>query len=146
MKAPQARVMEQNAGKLSRNRRPIDVHVGACIRLRRTLLGITQEELAEQLGISYQQVQKYEKGTNRICASKLAEIAHLLHAPISFFFSGLSEAPGVGEETCEEASIGSVAQNYDLLTLNCAFLRLSRPSARRAILNLVRCLGDRRTL
>src|SRR5680860_5840 len=72
---------------------PIDIHVGSRVRLRRTMSGMSQEKLGEGLGITFQQIQKYEKGTNRIGASRLQEIASLLSTPVSFFFEG---APGSG--------------------------------------------------
>ena len=70
---------------------PIDVHVGSRVRLRRTMLGISQEKLGEHLGITFQQIQKYEKGANRIGASRLQEIARVLDTPVAFFFE---DAPG----------------------------------------------------
>ena len=78
---------------------PIDVYVGTRVRLRRTLLGISQEKLGESLGVTFQQVQKYEKGTNRIGSGRLHAIAGVLKSPISFFFDG---APG--DVPCDEAS------------------------------------------
>ena len=65
---------------------PIDIHVGSRIRLRRTMLGMSQEKLGESLGITFQQIQKYEKGTNRVGASRLQNIASILNVPVSFFF------------------------------------------------------------
>jgi transcriptional regulator with XRE-family HTH domain len=76
---------------------PIDVHVGARIRLRRTLLGISQSTLAETLGLTFQQVQKYEKGTNRVSASRLVDVARALDVSISYFFEEMSA--GVGAQT-----------------------------------------------
>lgn len=71
---------------------PIDVHVGARVRMRRKLLGFSQEKLADQLGLTFQQVQKYERGANRVSASKLYEIGQALDAPVSYFFEGLDQA------------------------------------------------------
>ena len=68
---------------------PVDAHVGARIRLRRKLLGLSQQQLAEKLGLPFQQVQKYERGVNRVSASKLYETARLLQAPVTHFFEGL---------------------------------------------------------
>src|ERR687887_971680 len=68
---------------------PIDVHVGSRIRLRRTLLGMSQERLAEAIGLTFQQVQKYERGANRIGASRLFELAHVLDVPVGFFFEDM---------------------------------------------------------
>ncbi|MBB2163755.1 helix-turn-helix transcriptional regulator [Gluconacetobacter sp. 1b LMG 1731] len=69
--------------------KPVDVHVGGRIRLRRTLLGMSQERLGEALGLTFQQVQKYERGTNRVSASRLYELSDVLDVPVSFFFDGL---------------------------------------------------------
>src|SRR5690606_13936188 len=82
------------AGKKSPN--PIDIHVGSRVRLRRMMLGMSQEKLGEGLGITFQQIQKYEKGTNRIGASRLQHIARILSVPVSFFFE---DAPGGGDAT-----------------------------------------------
>jgi transcriptional regulator with XRE-family HTH domain len=78
---------------------PIDVHVGARVRLRRTLLGMSQEKLADALGLTFQQVQKYERGANRIGASRLHHLARILEVPVSFFFDELegSQAPGLAK-------------------------------------------------
>src|SRR5436189_681918 len=76
----------------SRRANPVDVHVGSRVRLRRMMLGMSQEKLGESLGITFQQIQKYEKGTNRIGASRLQHIARVLTMPVSYFFEG---APGM---------------------------------------------------
>src|SRR5581483_4327424 len=68
---------------------PIDVHVGARVRLRRTALGMSQEKLGDAIGLTFQQVQKYERGTNRIGASRLYELSRVLEVPVSFFFEEL---------------------------------------------------------
>jgi transcriptional regulator with XRE-family HTH domain len=73
---------------------PIDVHVGKRLRLRRTLLGMSQERLGELLGLTFQQVQKYERGANRIGSSRLFELGQILDVPVSFFFDDLPEAVG----------------------------------------------------
>src|SRR5690348_15322943 len=75
---------------------PVDLHVGARIRMRRKLLGVSQERLAEQLSLTFQQVQKYERGANRVSASKLYEIARALEAPVSYFFEGLADTAIAG--------------------------------------------------
>lgn len=71
---------------------PVDVHVGKRIRHRRWLIGMTQQQLAEQVGIKFQQIQKYETGANRVSASRLWDIAEALDIPVSFFFEGISDA------------------------------------------------------
>src|SRR4029079_10891894 len=91
--------------KEDRTPNPVDLHVGARIRMRRKILGVSQERLADDLGLTFQQVQKYERGANRVSASKLYEIARSLQAPISYFFDGLADpltaeahAAGSGED------------------------------------------------
>ena len=76
---------------------PIDVHVGSRIRLRRTLLGMSQERLAEAIGLTFQQVQKYERGANRVGSSRLFDLARVLDVPVAYFFEDL--APGVQDKT-----------------------------------------------
>ena len=83
---------------------PIDRHVGSRVRMRRILLGMSQEKLGEALGLTFQQVQKYEKGTNRISASRLQQFSSILQVPISFFFEGL---PGASSKTKEPADLSS---------------------------------------
>ncbi|MDH3740939.1 MAG: helix-turn-helix domain-containing protein, partial [Hyphomicrobiales bacterium] len=75
-----------------RNPNPIDVHVGNRVRMRRMLIGMSQEKLGERLGLTFQQVQKYEKGSNRISASRLYQMAQILGVPVQFFFEDISEA------------------------------------------------------
>jgi transcriptional regulator with XRE-family HTH domain len=86
---------------------PIDVHVGHRLRLRRTLLGMSQERLAQLLGLTFQQIQKYERGVNRIGSSRLYELGRILHVPVSFFFDAMPEdgaaapaatVPGLAED------------------------------------------------
>jgi transcriptional regulator with XRE-family HTH domain len=76
---------------------PVDKHVGGRVRLRRREIGMTQEELAERLGITYQQIQKYEKGTNRIGASRLHQVAGVLGVPVPWFFFGMAKQLGESE-------------------------------------------------
>src|SRR5712671_5119043 len=72
----------------------IDKHVGSRVRMRRLMLGMSQEKLGDELGITFQQVQKYEKGTNRISASRLHHISHILQVSVPFFFEGVPHVPG----------------------------------------------------
>ncbi|MDN2566170.1 helix-turn-helix domain-containing protein [Aquibium sp. A9E412] len=125
---------------------PIDAHVGARIRLRRNMLGMSQEKLGEGLGITFQQIQKYEKGTNRVGASRLQAIASLLSTPVSFFFEG---APGHdGEEVTGMAEDSPTAYVVDFINsaegiqLNRAFARISDPKVRRRVIDLVRALAE----
>src|SRR5271156_21827 len=75
---------------------PIDKHVGSRVRMRRMMLSMSQEKLGDALGLTFQQVQKYEKGTNRIGASRLQQISQILQVPVSFFFDGAPHVPGSG--------------------------------------------------
>ncbi len=122
---------------------PIDLHVGARVRMRRKFLGVSQERLAHALGLTFQQVQKYERGTNRISASKLFEIARFLQAPVSYFFQGLPsevEDQSFSESESEQSLHGFLMtpEGIELATL---FPRLTSKQRRR-ILELVRTLTD----
>src|SRR6516225_12248324 len=95
--------------KGSRRPNPIDVHVGSRVRFRRMLLGMSQEKLGERLGLTFQQIQKYEKGINRIGASRLFDLAHVLGVPVQFFYE---EAPAVFEAPpLTESMAGKPAEN-----------------------------------
>ncbi|ERP97089.1 Cro/Cl family transcriptional regulator [Labrenzia sp. C1B10] len=125
---------------------PIDIHVGSRVRLRRMMLGMSQEKLGESLGITFQQIQKYEKGTNRIGASRLQHIATVLKVPVSFFFE---DAPGTPEEaegfgeTQPTSYVVDFLSSSEGLSLNKAFVRIEDPKVRRRIVDLVRSLaGD----
>ena len=124
---------------------PIDIHVGSRIRLRRNMLGVSQERLGEQLGITFQQIQKYEKGTNRVGASRLQAISSILNVPVSFFFE---DAPGSGgREVGGLSEDGSTTYVVDFLSsteglqLNRAFVKISDPKVRRKIIDLVKSLA-----
>jgi transcriptional regulator with XRE-family HTH domain len=125
---------------------PIDIHVGSRVRLRRTMLGMSQEKLGENLGITFQQIQKYEKGTNRVGASRLQQIARVLSTPVSFFFE---DAPGQDSAHGQGFAEGD-ATNYVVdflssaegLQLNRAFVKIKDPKVRRKIIEMVRALSD----
>ena len=133
--------------KGSRRPNPIDVHVGSRVRFRRMLLGMSQEKLGEKLGLTFQQIQKYEKGINRIGASRLFDLAQVLGVPIQFFYEEAPSAepqvapPGFAEKP-EEGSIVEFLRSRDGLELNKAFVRISDVKARRAIVDLVRSLAN----
>lgn len=125
---------------------PIDIHVGARVRLRRMMLGMSQEKLGEHLGITFQQVQKYEKGTNRVGASRLQAIARVLSVPVAFFFDGapgqtpVSGEQGFGPETSPVVDFLSSGEG---LSLNKAFIRIKDPKQRRKVVELVKAMaGD----
>jgi transcriptional regulator with XRE-family HTH domain len=120
---------------------PTDKHVGARVRMRRMMLGMSQEKLGDALGLTFQQVQKYEKGANRIGASRLQQIAHILQVPVSFFFEG---APDVfGQQSADMAEAPSPAYVSDFLAtsdglaLTKAFMKIKDAKLRRRIVDLV---------
>lgn len=133
--------VERNA----RRPNPIDTHVGSRVRMRRMLLGMSQEKLGEHLGLTFQQVQKYEKGVNRIGASRLFDIAQVLGVPVQFFYEDVPSATegaalGFAEQPTESYVVDFLASREGL-ELNKAFVKVTDPSTRRAIVDLVRALA-----
>ncbi len=124
---------------------PVDAHVGHRVRLRRMLMGMSQEKLGELLGLTFQQVQKYEKGVNRIGAGRLFEIAGILSVPVSFFYEdavgGRGAAPGFAEDE-DHAPVMEFISSGEGLQLTLAFMRIKDPKVRRRILELVRELAE----
>jgi transcriptional regulator with XRE-family HTH domain len=119
---------------------PTDKHVGSRVRMRRMMLNMSQEKLGEALGLTFQQVQKYEKGTNRIGASRLQQISAILQVPVSFFFEG---APSVGtpiqgmSEAPSPTYISDFLATSDGLALTKSFMRIKDAKLRRRIVDLV---------
>ncbi len=131
----------------SRRANPIDVHVGSRVRLRRMLLGMSQEKLGEHLGLTFQQIQKYEKGINRIGASRLFDLARVLGVPVQFFYEELPTATGDGAAGFADRPAENYAVEFlgsrEGLELNKAFARITDPRVRRSIVELVRAFaGD----
>ncbi|KAB1082958.1 helix-turn-helix domain-containing protein [Neorhizobium sp. BETTINA12A] len=123
---------------------PIDVHVGSRIRLRRAMLKMSQEKLADGLGITFQQVQKYEKGTNRVGASRLQMIATILNAPVGYFFADAptpSSATDSKPVVHEEDAVTSFLATREGVELNLAFQRVANAKLRQNIVQLVKSLG-----
>jgi transcriptional regulator with XRE-family HTH domain len=117
---------------------PIDKHVGGRLRTRRTMLGMSQEKLATAFGLTFQQVQKYEKGANRMGASRLQQAAQIiLHVSVPFFFEGAPGGHEQGEEAPSSAYIDEFVSSEDGLRLIKAFTRIARPAVRHRIVNLV---------
>ena len=123
----------------------LELSIGARLRARRRQLGLSQSDLAEKLGVSFQQVQKYERGSNRISASKLYEIARTLRVPISWFFEGLSD-PAEGRDDSAQPEATSHAHNFLLtqegIDLANLFPRVQPRRVRRRLVELVRSLAD----
>jgi transcriptional regulator with XRE-family HTH domain len=121
---------------------PIDKHVGSRVRMRRMMLGMSQEKLGDALALTFQQVQKYEKGTNRIGASRLQQISQILQVPVAFFFEGapvLAEAASSEglQEAPSPAYVSDFLATSDGLSLTKAFMRIPDPKLRRRIVDLV---------
>lgn len=114
---------------------PIDIHVGKQIRSQRKKMGLSQEQLAQVFGVSFQQVQKYERGTNRVCASKLYILTKTLKVPVAYFYEGM---PEVAEEALSSES--SDPQEIQELTEN--YYRIKNRQLRQRIVSLSRALGD----
>ena len=134
---------------------PIDIHVGSRIRLRRTMLGMSQEKLGESLGITFQQIQKYEKGTNRIGASRLHELAQVLDVPVAFFFEDLNLPDGTPtgadgavkppKGLSEPADVfygNEPIMRRETLELVRAYLRITDPQLRRRVFELAKAIAN----
>lgn len=127
---------------------PVDVHVGARVRLRRTLLGLSQEKLGEAIGLTFQQVQKYERGANRIGASRLWDLSRVLDVPVQFFFDDMNEGVAsmsprhVTSEVQEpEAVEGDPMTKRETLELVRAYYKIQDPSVRKRIYELAKTLA-----
>jgi transcriptional regulator with XRE-family HTH domain len=120
---------------------PIDKHVGSRVRMRRHMLHMNQTGIAAALGLTFQQVQKYENGTNRISASRLQQLCNILQVPVSFFFEGVPRAPGLPTLGAAEAESPAYVSDFlatsDGLALVEAFTRIGDAKVRRAIVALV---------
>jgi transcriptional regulator with XRE-family HTH domain len=131
---------------------PIDVHVGSRIRLRRTLLGMSQERLGEALGLTFQQVQKYERGVNRVGASRLFDLSRVLDVPISFFFDDMPDSltSAYGMQSSRRATGFTEAQDgftddalnrRETLELVRAYYRITDPAVRKRVFDLIKSMG-----
>ena len=118
---------------------PVDVHVGKRVRHRRWMMGMTQQQLADQVGIKFQQIQKYETGMNRISASRLWDIAAALDAPISFFFEGLSAEDAADQP--RSGGPGDILADKEALELVRSYYAIPE-TQRRRLFELARVLSD----
>lgn len=124
---------------------PIDIHVGARLRLRRTLLGLSQEKLGEAVGITFQQLQKYERGSNRISASRLYTLSQVLGVPVSFFFDDLYLPEHEGENVSiindfQSKEVDALAKR-ETLELVRAYYRIQDPWVRKRTFDLIKALA-----
>lgn len=128
------------------NPNPVDIHVGKRVRLRRTLLGMSQEKLGEAIGLTFQQIQKYERGTNRIGSSRLYQLAQVLDIPVSYFFDDMptdiagKRAPGLAE-TAPSSFEGDPMVKRETLELVRAYYRITDPNVRKRLFELVKAIG-----
>jgi transcriptional regulator with XRE-family HTH domain len=128
---------------------PVDIHVGSRVRLRRTLLGLSQEKLGEAVGLTFQQIQKYERGANRIGASRLFEFSRILDVPVSFFFDDMDDRARVaqGDQVLGLADQPQTPLEPDPLTrretleLVRAYYRITDPQVRKRLFELTKSLG-----
>jgi transcriptional regulator with XRE-family HTH domain len=125
---------------MTKKANPIDGQVGNRVRIRRMLIGMSQEKLGDLLGLTFQQVQKYEKGINRIGAGRLFEIARILDVPIDFFYDGVgTTSDGVGEA---RAPVMEFVSSTEGLQLSLAFMKIRDPKVRKRVLDLVKSLAE----
>jgi transcriptional regulator with XRE-family HTH domain len=133
----------------ARKPNPIDVHVGSRVRLRRMFVGMSQERLGEQMELTFQQIQKYEKGTNRIGASRLFQLSEILSVPVGFFFEGMempnmnlgSRSPGFAEPA-SESYVMDFLDSREGVELNRAFVKITDPKVRKSIVDMVRAMAE----
>lgn len=129
---------------------PMDVHVGGRVRLRRTLLGMSQERLGEALGLTFQQVQKYERGTNRVGASRLYHLSQILDVPVSFFFEEIlpeTVVPSGGGSAGSASAAGARPESETMmrretLELVRAYYRIGDPQVRRRLFDLTKAIAN----
>jgi transcriptional regulator with XRE-family HTH domain len=152
--------MSETAQEKETRPSPIDIHVGTRIRLRRTMMGMSQERLGEALGLTFQQVQKYERGSNRVGASRLFDLSRVLDVPISFFFDDMPETlagNGVGLTTSlagrrsyafaepQEGFGDDIMSRRETLDLVRAYYRITDSAVRKRVLDLVKSLAPEPT-
>ncbi|NBB14591.1 helix-turn-helix domain-containing protein [Caulobacter sp. SLTY] len=122
----------------------VDLHVGRRIRQRRKALNVTQEALADALGLTFQQIQKYERGANRVSASKLYQVAAYLQTPVDYFFDGLADptAQATAGETGFDRAINDFLMSPEGLEMAALFVRIEKPALRRQLVQLMRAMVD----
>lgn len=132
---------------VERQPNPIDIHVGSRVRLRRILVGMSQERLGEEIGLTFQQIQKYEKGSNRISASRLYQISHILNVPVQYFFEDVPESDrrqaGAGNGRGATHEIIDFISSAEGLQLNKAFADIGDPAVRRKLVELLKTLAEK---
>ena len=127
------------------NPEPVDVHVGSRVRLRRTLLGMSQDKLGKALNLTFQQIQKYERGANRIGSSRLYKLSQILDVPVSFFFDEMppevtGKAAGFSEGGQQDFEVGQLSRR-ETLELVRAYYKIKNPTVRKKLFEMVKALG-----
>jgi len=120
---------------------PIDTHVGSRVRMRRLILSMSQEKLGDAIGLTFQQVQKYEKGTNRMGSSRLQQIANVLKVPVTFFFEGTPGQSKLDGKAPSPAYVSNFLATSDGLALTKAFMRIKDAKLRRSIVKTVEVIA-----
>jgi transcriptional regulator with XRE-family HTH domain len=128
--------------KATKRPNPTDIYVGSRIRMRRKMLGLSQEKLGEKLGITFQQIQKYEKGTNRVGASRLQAMSDALEVPVAYFFPDPSPQAQGGMKEESATFMMDFMSTSEGLDLSRAFTRIKNPKVRRKIVELARALAE----
>jgi len=129
---------------------PVDVHVGSRVRLRRTLLGYSQDKLGKALSLTFQQIQKYERGANRIGSSRLYQLSQILDVPVSFFFDEMpkdisEQASGMSESGKQSFEVGQMSRR-ETLELVRAYYKIQDPAVRKKVFEMVKVLGKSSSL
>ncbi len=139
-----------NDGHIPGTPRPVDVHVGRRVRLRRTLMGMSQEKLGQAIGLTFQQIQKYERGANRIGASRLFELSRILDVPVSFFFDDMPDevkarAGRAGQGLSDQEQLPyepDPLARRETLELVRAYYRIGSPQVRKRLFELVKSIAN----
>jgi transcriptional regulator with XRE-family HTH domain len=136
---------QKKAKKMISKPDPIDIHVGSRVRLRRTLLGMSQEKLGNALGLTFQQIQKYERGANRIGSSRLYRLSKIMDIPVSFFFEEIPDGIIDQGEGFSEDAVGYEADQLskrETLELVRAYYKITDPKVRKRVFELVKAVGN----
>lgn len=143
--------MASHARKTKGTPDPVDVHVGQRLRVRRSLLGLSQEKLAESIGLTFQQIQKYERGMNRISAGRLYQFSKILDVPVTYFYDQLAGAAkayssatyGMADNEQQQFADGDLMQNKETLDLIRAYYSIDNTDIRKDIFKFVKSMANR---
>jgi len=135
-------IVNQVPKQSAKSPNPTDVYVGSRVRMRRKMLGLSQEKLGDKLGITFQQIQKYEKGTNRVGASRLQAMANAMEVPVSYFFPDATDGAHGGMQEESAAFMMDFMSTSEGLDLSRAFTRIRSAKVRRKVVELVRAMAE----